>query len=311
MIESDQKPLLILAGPTASGKSGLALAAADHFDGVVINSDSMQVYAELRIITARPSAEDEAHAPHELYGVMPAAERCSAGRWRELAVGAIEEAWAESKLPILVGGTGLYIKALLEGLSEIPEVPDGLRQEVIALHEALGPEAFHARVAEVDPEAAARLPSGDRQRLIRAYEVFLATGTPLTQWHQTAPATPDLAADTYTILLDPPRDELYARCDARLEQMLAKGALEEVGALMALSLDPSLPAMKALGVPEFIAHLNGEKELEPALAAAQQSTRNFAKRQNTWFRNQFGKPNAVFAQYSERKLEEIFADIRF
>jgi len=311
MIESDQKPLLILAGPTASGKSGLALAAADHFDGVVINSDSMQVYAELRIITARPSAEDEAHAPHELYGVMPAAERCSAGRWRELAVGAIEEAWAESKLPILVGGTGLYIKALLEGLSEIPEVPDGLRQEVIALHEALGPEAFHARVAEVDPEAAARLPSGDRQRLIRAYEVFLATGTPLTQWHQTAPATPDLAADTYTILLDPPRDELYARCDARLEQMLAKGALEEVGALMALSLDPSLPAMKALGVPEFMAHLNGEKELEPALAAAQQSTRNFAKRQNTWFRNQFGKPNAVFAQYSERKLEEIFADIRF
>jgi len=311
MIESDQKPLLILAGPTASGKSGLALAAADHFDGVVINSDSMQVYAELRIITARPSAEDEAHAPHELYGVMPAAERCSAGRWRELAVGAIEEAWAESKLPILVGGTGLYIKALLEGLSEIPEVPDGLRQEVIALHEALGPEAFHARVAEVDPEAAARLPSGDRQRLIRAYEVFLATGTPLTQWHQTAPATPDLAADTYTILLDPPRDELYARCDARLEQMLAKGALEEVGALMALSLDPSLPAMKALGVPEFIAHLNGEKELEPALAAAQQSTRNFAKRQNTWFRNQFGKPNAVFAQYSERKLEEIFAYIRF
>ncbi len=311
MTKTNNNPLLVIAGPTASGKSGLALAAADHFDGVVINADSMQVYEELRIITARPSADDEAKAPHKLYGVLPAAERCSAGRWREMAVEAIEAAWSAGKLPILVGGTGLYIKALLEGLSDIPDVPAGIRDEVTALHDELGPEAFHAKVAEVDPEVAARLPIGDRQRLIRAYEVYLATGTSLTQWHDTAPVIPGLAADTYTILLDPARDDLYARCNARLEHMLEAGALEEVRSLMALSLDPSLPAMKALGVPEFIAHLNEEQDVDEALSAAQQSTRNFAKRQNTWFRNQFGKPDAVFAQYSERKLKKIFANIRF
>ncbi len=311
MIDRDQKPLLVVAGPTASGKSSLALAAADHSDGVVINADSMQVYGELRIITARPSAVDEAKAPHKLYGVLPTAEGCSAGRWREMAVTAIEAAWVEEKLPILVGGTGLYIKALLEGLSDIPDVPPAIRDEVIALHDELGPEAFHAKVADVDPEAAARLPRGDRQRLIRAYEVYLATGTSLTQWHDTAPVIPGLAANTYTILLDPPRDELYARCNARLEQMLDEGALDEVRRLMALSLDRSLPAMKALGVPEFIAHLRGERGLYEALSAAQQSTRNFAKRQNTWFRNQFEKPDAVFAQHSERNLEKIFPNIRF
>jgi len=309
MISNSQNPILIVAGPTASGKSGLALAAADKYDGVIINCDSMQLYAELRLITARPLEEDEAKASHKLYGVMPAAEACSAGIWRDLAVSEIEACWRAGKLPIITGGTGLYIKALREGLSEIPDIPEEIREEVMARREEIGAEAFHQELAEFDPKSAERLNPTDSQRMIRAYEVHLATERSLTDWHQDAPTTPPLKANYQTVIFEPPREELYAKCEARFDWMIANGALEEVRALMALNLDPNLPAMKALGVPELIAYLQDELALEDAVKAAKQATRRYAKRQMTWFRNQIVQNHRVNAQYSERLLPEIFSKI--
>ncbi len=305
------RPLLVVAGPTASGKTGLALAVAEKFGGTIINSDSMQVYSELRVVTARPSAAEETRAPHRLYGILPATERCSAGRWREMAVREIEAAWRAKRLPIVVGGTGLYIKALLSGLSEIPGVPEDIRSAARATYDANGAGAFHARLAGVDPESAARLPETDTQRLLRAYEVYLATGRSLSDWHREAPATEPLSADVQMVLLAPPREDLYARCNDRFDTMMAQGALDEVAVLVARGLDPSLPAMKALGVPELAAHLTGDMTREAAVEKAKQATRNFAKRQMTWFRNQIEKPDAIFAQYSERMNDKIYAKICF
>lgn len=309
MDNNSQNPILIIAGPTASGKSGLALAAADKYDGVIINCDSMQVYRELRLITARPSEADEAKAPHKLYGVIPASEACSAGIWREMAVPEIEACWQAGKLPIITGGTGLYIKALVEGLSEIPEVPVEIREEVTARRDDIGAEAFHQELSEFDPISAARLSPGDRQRMIRAYEVYLGTERSLTDWHKDAPTTPPLKAHYQSVIFEPPREELYAKCEARFDWMIENGALDEVAALRDLKLDPSLPAMKALGVPELIAYLKGEMSLEEATLAAKQATRRYAKRQMTWFRNQIVQNDRVFAQYSERLLPEIFAKL--
>ena len=309
MNKSSQNPILIIAGPTASGKSGLALAAADKYDGVIINCDSMQVYRELRLITARPSQEDEAEAPHKLYGVLAAGEACSAGIWRGLAVPEIEACWQAGKLPVITGGTGLYIKALMEGLSEIPEVPSEIREEVAARRDEIGVDAFHQELREFDPASAARLNPTDSQRVIRAYEVYLGTERSLTDWHKDAPTTPPLEASYQSVIFEPPREELYTKCEARFDWMMDHGALDEVEALQALNLDPNLPAMKALGVPELIAYLDGELPLEDALAAAKQATRRYAKRQMTWFRNQIVQNNRVFAQYSERLLPEIFAKI--
>ncbi len=305
------RPLLVVAGPTASGKSALALAVAKEFGGTIINSDSMQVYEELRIITARPSDDEEAKVPHRLYGVLPAAERCSAGRWREMAVPEIEAVWAENRLPIIVGGTGLYLTALLDGLSELPDVPPGVREKSRALHDEIGPEAFHSRLAKVDPDTAARLPQADTQRLTRAYEIYLATGRSLTDWYKVAPITEPLTANVQTFLLEPPREELYDRCDTRFDWMINNGALEDVQNFLSLGLDPGLPVMKALGVPELAAHLAGDLTLEEAVEKAKQTTRNFAKRQMTWFRNQIEKPDAVFAQYSERINQKIFSKVCF
>jgi tRNA dimethylallyltransferase len=309
MNTNSHNPILIIAGPTASGKSGLALAAAGKFDGVIINCDSMQVYRELRLITARPSTEDEAKAPHKLYGMISAAESCSAGVWREFAVPEIEACWQAGKLPIITGGTGLYIKALMEGLTEIPAVPEEIREEAIIRRDEIGAEAFHLELSEFDPLSAERLEPGDSQRMIRAYEVYLGTERSLTDWHQDAPTTPPLEAHYQSIIFEPPRDALYAKCEARLDWMIENGALEEVAALRDLKLDPTLPAMKALGVPEFIDYLNDELSLEDALAAAKQATRRYAKRQMTWFRNQIVQDYRVFAQYSERLAPEIFANI--
>ncbi len=309
MNKSSQNPILIIAGPTASGKSGLALAAADKYDGVIINCDSMQVYRELRLISARPSEADETKAPHKLYGVIPAAEACSAGSWRELAVPEIEACWQTGKVPIITGGTGLYIKALMEGLSEIPDIPEEIREEASQRRGEIGAEAFHQELKEFDPISAERLNPTDRQRVIRAYEVYLGTERSLTDWHQDAPTTPPLKARYQSVIFEPPRAELYAKCEARFDWMMEQGALDEVDALRGLGLDPTLPAMKALGVPELIAYLNGDLPLEEALSAAKQATRRYAKRQMTWFRNQIVQDHRVFAQYSERLLPEIFAKI--
>jgi tRNA dimethylallyltransferase len=274
----------LIAGPTASGKSGLALALAECAGAEVVNADALQVYRDLAVLTARPTVADLARAPHQLYGVADAAEAWSAGRWLRAAETALAQIAARGRPAIVVGGTGLYLRALTEGLSEVPPVPPAIRGEADATFAREGEAAFRARLAGVDPEAESRIAPGDRQRLVRAMSVALATGRPLTRW-QAKPGEPPLAG-WRAVVLEPPRETLYARCDARLGSMLEHGALSEVAALMARGLDPGLPAMKALGAPEFAAHLRGESTLDQALAAARQSTRRYAKRQTTWFRNQ-------------------------
>ena len=278
-------PLVVVAGPTASGKSALALDLAEEFGGVIINADSMQVYAELCILTNRPGPADEARAPHRLFGVVSVREACSAARWRGLAMAEIETAAGRGEVPIVVGGGGLYLRALVRGLAPVPDVPVAARDEARARHARLGGEAFHAALAARDPQMAARLHAGDTQRLIRAWEVIAATGRSLADWQAMAPEAP-LDASVYTALVAPERVALYAACDARFERMLADGALEEVAALDALGLDARLPAMKALGVPALRRHLRGEIPLAQARATGQQATRNYAKRQLTWFRHQ-------------------------
>jgi len=305
---SDIQTPIVVAGPTASGKSALAVALALAFDGIVINADSMQVYRELRVLTARPSAAEEAAAPHRLYGVLSATERCSAGRWRALAQDEITAAQAVGRRPILVGGTGLYLKALLEGIAPIPEVPEAVRHRVRELRHELGPAVFHAALAARDPLSAARLAPGDTQRLLRAYEVFEATGQPLSV-HQAAPPTqPGIAA--ITLVLSPPRDVLASAVDRRCAAMLEAGALAEVGALMRLGLDATLPVAKAVGVPMLIRHLSGELTRAEALRLFQQATRQYAKRQGTWFRHQLAASKLIDAQFSESLLPKIFRFIR-
>ncbi len=303
--------LIVIGGPTASGKSACALDVAEEFDGVVINADSMQVYEVLNVITARPSQEDEARAPHRLYGVLPPSEACSAGRWQAMAVAAVKETWAEGKLPIVCGGTGLYIRTLIEGIGAFPDIPEEIRQKAMSRLEELGNEAFHAEVAERDPMIAERLHPSDSQRLIRAWEMFEATGQPLSQWQEEVkpePPLPDLNAATLLIL--PDRADLYPACETRFDAMLDQGALDEIRALEALNLSPDLPAMKALGVPEMLSYLRGEKTLDEARDWAKTTTRRFAKRQMTWFRNQVEPDLLISAQYSKRFMEEIFSFIR-
>jgi tRNA dimethylallyltransferase len=295
--------IVIVAGPTASGKSALALALAEALEGTIINADSMQVYRDLHVLTARPSAAETPRVPHRLYGEIDAAEACSAGRWRDLAVAEIAAAEAAGRLPILAGGTGLYLRALLGGLAELPPVPAEIRAEAIALHAKLGGVGFHAALRERDPRSAARLLPSDTQRLVRAYEVVLATGRPLSEWQELQPpaASSFIAA---AVLLLPPRELLYPACDARFLAMIERGAVAEAEALLARRLSPDLPAMKAVGVPELAAHLGGRTSLAAAVVAAQQSTRRYAKRQYTWFRHQMPETEALRKQVIEEKFSE-------
>lgn len=304
------RPVLIIAGPTGSGKSALAMDAAEEFGGVVINADSMQVYGDLWVLTARPSEEDEARVPHRLFGVLSVAEPCSAGLWLDMARREIEAAWADMLLPVVVGGTGLYLKALTEGLAPIPDIPDAARAEARAAYLRLGGPAFRQELAKLDPETAARFPAGDAQRMIRAYEVVTATGRPLPEWQRQPAATPPLAARYQTIVLMPPRDALYASLETRFDLMLAGGAIDEAKALLELDLDPKLPAMKAVGVPELTGYLRGETSLDAAVASAKQATRRYAKRQMTWLRHQLGEATETHEQYSERLQQKMFSIIR-
>ncbi|MBP7336515.1 tRNA (adenosine(37)-N6)-dimethylallyltransferase MiaA [Niveispirillum sp.] len=299
------RPVLIMGGPTASGKSGLALAFAKRANGVVINADSMQVYADLRIVTARPSAADEAEAPHTLYGVVPASVRMSAARWRELALAEIDRAHAAGLLPIVVGGTGLYLRSLMQGLSDIPDIPVSVRQAAMDLQAEIGSPGLHARLAAIDPATASRLHPTDSQRLIRAWEVIQATGRSISDWQAAPPTDVPTHLSFTTLVVEPPRPHLYAQCDRRFLVMLAQGAEQEVAALMAQNLDPVLPACKALGVPEIAAILSGALDRETAITKAQQLTRNYAKRQLTWFRNQM--PTAVRLDSTELASEGVFA----
>ncbi len=279
-------PLItLIAGPTASGKSRLALETAERTGAVIINADSQQLYADLRVLSARPSAEDETRAEHRLYGVADAAEAWSVGRWSRAVTPLLEALAAQGRPALLVGGTGLYFTTLTKGLADIPDVPGEVRDASGALFDRLGEAAFRAGLAARDPAAAARIEAGDRQRLTRAWAVVEHTGRALSDW--TADTTPLLAPGSWTgLVIEPDRPTLYAHCDARVAQMVGAGALDEVRALTARGLDPALPAMKAVGVREFAAHLAGETTLAAAVEATRQATRNYAKRQLTWFRNQ-------------------------
>ena len=301
--------VVIVAGPTAAGKSALGLAIAEELNGVIINADSQQRYADLRILTSRPSREDEARVPHRLFGDLGPAEAGSAAEWAEKAAVEIQNITAAGKLPVLVGGTGLYFRALCEGLTDMPAVPIEVRAQAKVLRDDLGPDAFHAALAVRDPVIAARLNPADSQRTLRAWEVVEATGTPLSVWQQTA-GTPPLTATYFQILTLPPREELYAACDARFGAMVEGGALAEVQALLDRGVDLDTGIGKALGVPDLAAALRGERSLEAAVTLAQTATRQYAKRQMTWFRNQFHANLTIYEKLSERLLHEIFSNIR-
>jgi tRNA dimethylallyltransferase len=279
------RPVLI-AGPTASGKSALALDLADALGGTVINADSMQVYRDLAIITARPTPAEAARAPHLLYGHVDAAENYSVGRWCVDASAALAEVARAGRLPIVVGGTGLYFKILTQGLAAVPPIPSDVRTAVRGRLESEGIAPLYNELASRDPATAQRLMPGDRSRITRALEVVLATGRSLTDWHREG-LQPALAAEqAVKLFLEVDRAELYRRIDARFDAMLAAGALDEVRALARRALDPALPAMKAHGVPWLVRHLKGEIDLEEAAAEAKRDTRRYTKRQATWFRHQ-------------------------
>ncbi|MDD9901401.1 MAG: tRNA (adenosine(37)-N6)-dimethylallyltransferase MiaA [Alphaproteobacteria bacterium] len=279
------KTVIIIGGPTASGKSGLALDLAQELGGVVINADSMQLYDGLHILTAQPSTDDKTAVPHTLYGALKPDEKCHAAAWRDMALKDIDAALAQNKTPIVAGGTGFYIKTLVEGISPIPDVPEDIRKAATTLMADIGNIAFHEKLAQRDPVMAAKLDPGNTQRLIRAWEVLDATGQSLAVW-QDMPATPPpphLSFTTITLL--PPRADLYARCDARFEHMAKNGAIEETEHFMKQGFENS-PLENALGYTEFCGYLNGTHSLEDATTKAQQRTRNYAKRQTTWFRHQ-------------------------
>jgi tRNA dimethylallyltransferase len=280
------KRAVLIAGPTASGKSALALTLAELLGGTLINADSMQVYRDLRILTARPPAEEEARVPHLLYGHVDAAENYSVGRWCVDAGAALAAVEGAGRLPVVVGGTGLYFKALTRGLAAVPPIPATIRSAVRERLEAGGIAPLYAELGVRDPAAAQRLTPADRARVTRALEVVLATGRSLTDWHREGMKSALDPEHAVKIFLDADRAELYRRIDARFDAMLAAGALDEVHALSRRGLDPALPAMKAHGVPWLIRHLAGEIDLAAAVEAGKRDTRRYSKRQATWFRHQ-------------------------
>ena len=295
--------LILLAGPTASGKSVLALETARAVGGAIINADSMQLYRDLRAVTARPGPDEEAVVPHRLYGILDAAEPGSAGHWLALARAELEWARAAGRTPVVVGGTGLYLRALLDGIAPVPDIPDAVRGEVRGLHRDLGGPAFHALLARRDPVMAARLSPGDPQRMMRALEVLFATGRSLAAWQAMPRLRVALPEPVRAVALVPPRARLNVRIEQRLRRMVETGALREVEALMGRGLDPALPVMKAVAVPELMAHLRGQTDLETALQRATAATRRYAKRQMTWLRHQaprFEKAEAFGDELLER-----------
>ena len=270
MTATSEKPVLLIAGPTASGKSALALALAAKRNGVIINADALQVYSELRTLSARPTVAEEAMVPHRLYGHVAGTVVYSVGRWLTDATAEIEACWAAGKLPIVTGGTGLYFKALEQGLAQVPAIDEAVRETWRTFSGDL-----HAELAARDPQGAARLAPADRHRLLRALEVLDGTGKPLRHWQQAAQSMAVLSgAAVERLFKDVPRPELHARAEARFDQMMADGALEEVRAV--LDYDRELPMMKAIGVPELSAALRGEISMDEAITRAKAATRQFS-----------------------------------
>lgn len=274
--------MALIAGPTASGKSAIALELAKATGGVVINADSAQVYRDLPILSAAPSPQERRLVDHLLYGVLDGAKPCSAADWAGMAKAEIERVHDAGRLPILVGGTGLYLRTLLDGIAPVPEIDPGIRASVRAASVAEN----LAALAPLDPIAAATLSPGDTNRIARALEVVRSTEKPLSEWHKERFGGIGQLIDLRALVLLPQRPWLYERCDRRFEEMVARGAVPEVEALLGRQLNPDLPVMRAIGVPELSAHLRGELTLDEATAAGQQSTRRYAKRQYTWFSHQ-------------------------
>ncbi|NHN88340.1 tRNA (adenosine(37)-N6)-dimethylallyltransferase MiaA [Acetobacter conturbans] len=307
---------VIVAGPTCSGKSALALALGERLGGTVINADSMQVYRELRVLTARPTPEEEARLPHRLYGVSPAAEARSVAWWRLEAIAALEEAWSTGRLPILCGGTGMYLRALTNGLTEVPDPGPEAREEARAL--AVDPATLHGCLMDVDPDTAASLRPTDPQRLARAWEVWRGTGKGLAWW-RTQPGLPSVDCRFIAIRLDPEREVLRTAIARRFGLMIEQGAIKEVRALLEQQLDPALPAMRAHGVPELAAMLRSEIDLAQAEERAVLATGRYTKRQATWFNHQaLAEPEdtviienriGISEQLLERKITEIVSFI--
>ncbi len=296
---------VVVAGPTASGKSAMCLDIAREIDGVIINADALQLYRDLNILSARPDAAALLAAPHALYGVMDGADRCSVGIWLELARLAVADARNAGKVPILVGGTGMYLNASLMGISTIPDIPDHVRTEMAAMHKKMGAERFHATLGTYDPILASRLVTGDTQRLIRGMEVFMHTKMPLSWW-QKQPLEGRIDGCGHTVVLTPPREAVYNSINCRVESMFKQGALEEVERLVARQLDPGLPVMKALGVSQISRYLKGALSRDDAICKAKQASRHYAKRQMTWIRNNFISNYEINEIYSKSLLEKNF-----
>jgi len=282
MLSSPRPPLALIAGPTASGKSALALALAERTQGAIVNADSAQVYRDLPVLSAAPRRAEQARAEHRLYGYLDGEVACSAASWAERAKAEIADLHESGRLPILVGGTGLYVRTLLDGIAPVPAIEESIRRQV---REASA-DANRARLSEVDPAAAAKLHPGDTTRIARALEVVLCTGRPLADWQERRDGGIGRSVDLRPIVLLPPRAWLYRRCDERFETMLNKGAVEEVKALLSRGLNPRLPVMRAIGVREIASFLAGSVSFDEAIAAGQQATRRYAKRQYTWFAHQ-------------------------
>ena len=302
-------PYIMIAGPTASGKSQLAIDLARRFGGAVINADSMQLYADLTVLTARPQPQEMQDIPHHLFGICDAAHRASVAEWLGLAATAIANVRAAGQLPIIVGGTGMYLQAGLRGIAPVPDVPADLHQHCIDLYRELGGAKFRDALAGYDADIAARLVDSDSQRLVRAMGVAMATDRPLSWWQQ-QPHKGALLGSVVTIAMMPPRPTLYDRINQRFDHMLMHGAVDEVARLMARQLDPGLPLMKALGVAPIAAFLQGDITKDDAAFIAKRDSRRYAKRQMTWIRNNFNAQITVEKKYSESLYEKIFSLIR-
>lgn len=300
--------VVVVAGPTASGKSDLALTLAEEFAGVVINADSQQRYRDFPILTAQPSAADRARAPHRLFGDLAADAVSTAAEWAAKAAAEIRAAQNDGRVAVVVGGTGLYLRVLMQGVAEIPPIPEDVREATRTLLADMGNAAFHRLLAERDPVSAARIPAGNTQRLARAWEVVEATGTPLSAWHD-VPAKPALEAAYFSILLMPPREEVVEASAARFRAMMDAGALAEVEAAAQAGVAADAPAMHALGAKELADHLAGRLSLDTAIRWAEIATRQYAKRQATWFRHQFNADITLAARYMDAARAGIVARV--
>ena len=276
---------VIICGPTGAGKSRLALNLAEKFKGVIINADSVQIYREIKVLSGRPTSDDYRQAPHRLYGIMSIFKPCTLGIWRKMALETIKECELSGHLPIICGGTGLYIKFLLNELSAIPNIPLSIKLKARKKIEELGNEGFRDLLSKNDPVSAGRIKTGDTNRLLRAWEVFTATSKPLSYWHELS-RNSGTQHKFFKVCLMPKRKALYPQCDKRFLEFVEQGAIEEARALNSISASPDLPASKTLGLLELIKYTRGELELSDAVEQAQRTTRRYAKRQLTWFRNQ-------------------------